>query len=106
MIFFIDFTDYTEGSVEDWLTTKGFMFERDARNRKKIDLDVNENGLVIEAKTRTIGVMLNEGVDIEEFSSIKSVPKSKLVEEEGALGKRRQMLKCNLSLFAPTCHFS
>ena len=29
--FMIDFTDYQDGSVEEWLQAKGFQFERDAR---------------------------------------------------------------------------
>ncbi len=38
--FLLDFSDYNEGSVEKWLRDKGFEFKRDARNRKKLDLDV------------------------------------------------------------------
>lgn len=69
--FFIDFTDYNEGSVDKWLTEKGFEFRRDARDRKKLDLDVGDNGLVTEVKTGMLGIMLNEGVDLEEFSAIR-----------------------------------
>lgn len=69
--FLIDFTDYNEGSVSKWLTEKGFEFRRDARDRKKLGLDVGDNGLVSEAKTRMMGIMLNEGVDLEEFSAIR-----------------------------------
>ena len=69
--FFIDFSDYSEGSVDKWLREKGFEFRRDARDRKKLDLDVTQNGLVVEAKSRMLGVMLNEGVDLEEFTSIR-----------------------------------
>lgn len=69
--FFIDFTDYSEGSVDKWMREKGFEFRRDARDRKKLDLDVTENGLVVEVKRGMLGVMLNEGVDLEEFSAIR-----------------------------------
>jgi hypothetical protein len=69
--FLIDFSDYSEGSVEEWLREKGFEFRRDARDRKKLDLDVTENGLVVEVKRGMLGVMLNEGVDLEEFTSIR-----------------------------------
>ena len=69
--FFIDFTDYSGGSIDKWMRDKGFRFERDARDRKKLDLDVTDNGLVTEVKKPMLGVMLNEGVDLEEFSSIR-----------------------------------
>jgi len=67
----IDFSDYAEGSVQTWLEEKGFTFQRDARNRKKLDLDVSEDALQLQAKAKMIGLILNEGVDLEEFSSIR-----------------------------------
>ena len=42
--YLIDFSDYQEGSIEEWLKDKGFKFEQAARNRKKLDLDVDEGG--------------------------------------------------------------
>jgi len=69
--FLIDFSDYSEGSVEEWLREKGFEFERDARDRKKLDLDVKDDALILESKVRLRGSLINEGVDLEEFSSVK-----------------------------------
>ena len=69
--YFIDFSDYETGSVENWLRKKGFKFERDARDRKKLDLDVGENDLILEAKHPMFGIMVNEGVDLEEFTTIR-----------------------------------
>ena len=69
--FLIDFSDYEEGSVEQWLQSKGFVFERDAKNRNRIDLDVNEDALVIEAKRRVRGFLFNESVDLEEYSGVR-----------------------------------
>ena len=69
--YFIDFSDYESGSVENWLREKGFKFERDARDRKKLDLDISENGLILGAKRPMFGIMVNEGVDLEEFTSIR-----------------------------------
>jgi hypothetical protein len=68
--FMIDFTDYEDGSVETWLKEKGFQFERDAKNRKKLDLEVGEEGLIFDIKRSMLGMMVNEGVDLEEFTSI------------------------------------
>lgn len=67
----IDFSDYESGSVEQWLREKGFEFKRDAKNRKKLDLDVSDDALVLEAKRRTKGFLVNDGVDLVEFSTIR-----------------------------------
>ena len=67
----IDFTDYENGSVEQWLEAKGFKFERDARDRKKLDLEVAEEGLILDIKKSMLGMMVNEGVDLEKFTSIR-----------------------------------
>ncbi len=71
LVHLISFTDYEEGPIDDWLLGKGFRFERDARRRDRIDLDVGENGLVIEAKRRVHGIMTNESVNVPEFSFIE-----------------------------------
>jgi len=69
--FLVDFTDYQTGSVDKWLKSKGFVFERDARNRKKLDLDISEGGLVLEAKTQLNAVMLNDAVNLEKVSHVR-----------------------------------
>ena len=69
--YFIDFSDYESGSIDNWLRDKGFKFERDARDRKKLDLDVGPNGLILEAKRRMFGILVNEGVDLTEFTAIR-----------------------------------
>jgi len=69
--YLLDFSDYSEGSVESWLQTKGFKFERDAQNRSKIDLDVNEDALILEAKKAVFGILIDEAVDVKEFSRIR-----------------------------------
>ncbi len=67
----IDFTDYEEGSVEKWLEKKGFQFERDAKNRRKLDIEVSDKGLILDIKQSMLGIMLNEEIDLEEFTSIR-----------------------------------
>ncbi len=67
----IDFSDYESGSVEQWLREKGFEFKRDARNRRKLDLDVSDDALILEAKRRMRGFLINDSVDLEEFSTIR-----------------------------------
>jgi hypothetical protein len=65
------FTDYESGPVEDWLQTKGFQFKQDARRRDRIDLNVGERGLSIEAKRPAFGIMMNESVNVPEFTDIE-----------------------------------
>ncbi|MDJ0946358.1 MAG: hypothetical protein QNJ30_23140 [Kiloniellales bacterium] len=65
------FTDYEDGSIEDWLESKGFQFEQDARKRNYVDLDVDDRGLVIEAKRRAFGILPNESVNLPDFSYIE-----------------------------------
>ncbi len=67
----VRFNDYETGSEEDWLQGKGFEFTRDMRKRNLIDLGVNDASLVIEAKRRALGVMLNETVNVAEFSYLE-----------------------------------
>ena len=69
--FLLDFSDYVEGSVGDWLAVKGFKPAEGAKDRRKIDFDVNDGALIIEAKKRVRGFLINEQVDIEEFAGIR-----------------------------------
>jgi hypothetical protein len=71
LVHVVRFTDYTEGSIEDWLQTKGFRFREDARRRDRIDLDIGSHGLVLEAKRRAFGIMPNESVNVPEFTHIE-----------------------------------
>lgn len=67
----VTFTDYAEGSIQTWLETKGFEFQRDAKRRDRIDLDVSSDGLTLEAKKRAFGMLTNESVDVPEFTHVE-----------------------------------
>ena len=67
----IRFNDYEQGSEEDWLQGKGFKFKEDAQRRDRIDLEVNNGTLVIEAKRRAFGIMPNETVNVPEFTYVE-----------------------------------
>jgi hypothetical protein len=69
--YLIDFSDYQEGSIEEWLKNKGFKFEQGARNRKKLDLDVDEGGLILEAKTRLRGFISNDSLEPRRYSGVR-----------------------------------
>ena len=69
--YLLDFSDYREGSIFQWLETKGFKAKEGAKDQRKIDLDVSESALLFETKNRARGFLVNEKVDLEKFSSVK-----------------------------------
>lgn len=71
LVHVIVFNDYETGSEEDWLLGKGFQFKQDARDRGRINFEVGDGSLVIEAKRSAYGIMLNEGVNVPEFTYVE-----------------------------------
>lgn len=71
MNFLIDFSDYSGGSVYEWLKSKGFRFHKGAKNRKLIELSAHDGALVIKAKKRVRGFIFNESIDLKEFSTVR-----------------------------------
>jgi hypothetical protein len=69
--FLIDFSDYEEGSIETWLEKKGFELREAAKDRTKLDLDVDEGALFLEAKKPLMALMVKESVDLGKYSKIK-----------------------------------
>jgi len=55
-----DFKGYKGGSVIEWLGREGFVAKQDADNKSKIVLSVHDGALVLEAKRRALGLLLNE----------------------------------------------
>ena len=68
---FLDFTDFAEGSAEDWLRKKGFTLVRDAKKRDRLDINVDDHRLVLEAKVPALGLLMNESINIATFSEIE-----------------------------------
>jgi hypothetical protein len=69
--YLIDFSDYEAGSIDAWLESKGFKFEQAARDRKKLDLDVDEGALILEAKTRLRGFIVNDSLEPRKYSGVR-----------------------------------
>jgi hypothetical protein len=69
--FLIDFSDYEEGSIEAWLEKKGFELKEAAKDRQKLDLDVDEGALFLEAKKPLMALMVKESVDAGKYSKVK-----------------------------------
>jgi len=69
--YLIDFSDYEEGSIDEWLKIKGFKFEQAAKNRKKLDLDVEGGGLILEARTRLRAFIVNDSLKPRKYSGVR-----------------------------------
>jgi hypothetical protein len=67
----IDFTDYTGGSIEAWLHTKGFELEHGAEDPAALALSHHAGALVFEAKQPVRGFLVNNQFKLAEFSTIR-----------------------------------
>jgi len=71
VVYHLDFSDYDEGSVEHWLGSKGFTFKGDADDRRKMEYDVVNDGLVLEATRKARALLLNERVNLDRFDKVR-----------------------------------
>ena len=98
LVHLLRFSDYESGSAEDWLHGKGFQFKEDAKQRDRIDLDVGEKGLALEAKRCAFGVIPNESVNVPEFIyveidwSVNKFPEGASYEQDVHIGPERNRL--------------
>ena len=67
----VDFTDYVSGSVDTWLKSKGFKFERDAGSKDKIALRAGAQGLAVEALRPAQGLLVNSNIGQNPFSTVE-----------------------------------
>ena len=67
----LDFSGYSGGSVDDWLRSRNFVLERDAKNRRLLQLSVENNALVLQAKGRLIGLILNDSIEPKDAGHIR-----------------------------------
>jgi hypothetical protein len=69
--FVLDFSGYTGGSVDDWLRARHFTFEKDAKNRRLLQLSVANDTLTLEAKGHLSGFLFNDAVNVEKITRIR-----------------------------------
>jgi hypothetical protein len=69
--FVLNFSGYTGGSVDDWLRARHFTFERDAKNRRLLQLSIANDTLTLEAKGHLSGFLLNDAVNVERITRIR-----------------------------------
>ena len=69
--YLIDFSDYEKGSIDEWLKNKGFKFEQAAGDREKLELDVDEGGLILQAKTQLRAFIANDSLEPRRYSRVR-----------------------------------
>jgi hypothetical protein len=67
----IDFSAYNKGSIYEWLEKEGFKFEQGAKDRKKLELTVDEGALILETKTRLRGFIVNDSLEPRKYSRVR-----------------------------------
>lgn len=71
VILSIDFSDYAGGSLDEWLKSKGFRFDRGAKNRTLIELLFEKDSLIIKTHKHARGFITNESINLKEFSTVR-----------------------------------
>ena len=67
----VSFDDYKTGDEREWLAGKGFEFKEDAKYRTRVLFTGDNDRLNVEVERRAFGIMLNESVDISDFSYVE-----------------------------------
>jgi len=57
--------------VDDWLRTRHFTFEKDAKNRRLLQLSVANDTLMLEAKKHLSGFLINDAVNVEKIKRVR-----------------------------------
>jgi hypothetical protein len=69
--FTIDFSGYTGGSVEKWLVTRSFNFEKDAKNRTLLGLSITNHTLELTANGRMSGFIFNDSINLDNVGRVR-----------------------------------
>jgi hypothetical protein len=69
--FTIDFSGYTGGSVEKWLVTRGFNFEKDAKTRTLLKLSITNQTLELTANGHLSGFIFNDSINLDNVGRVR-----------------------------------
>ena len=67
----IDFSEYVEGSIEEWLQAKGFQLEQGAQDPDVLALSIRQGALVVETKAPVKGFLVNQDVQLPKVSKVR-----------------------------------
>jgi hypothetical protein len=71
VVYQLAFSDYTGGSVEAWLESKGFKLKEAAKHQDQLELSIESGALILTAKTQLRGFIYKESLNIEHFSKVR-----------------------------------
>jgi hypothetical protein len=69
--FTFDFSGYNGGPVEQWLRTKGFTFEKDAKKRDHLGISITDASLVLSANRPLSGFILNDLINVKKVGKVR-----------------------------------
>jgi len=69
--FTVNFSAYTGGPVDEWLGTRGFKFEKDAKNRTLLGLSIIDRTLELSANGRLTGFILNDSINLDNVGRVR-----------------------------------
>jgi hypothetical protein len=67
----VDLTDYRGGSVYEWLQSKGFRMEQDAKNPQKITFLADNRGLSLQTLRPALGLLTNMRVNPNAYATVE-----------------------------------
>ena len=70
VIYAVDFSGFSGGSVLQWLGSKEFEPKQDATNSRRVVYSVSQGNLVLETRSRAFALLLNE-TDVRDYSRIR-----------------------------------
>jgi len=69
--FVLNFSGYTGGPLDDWLRARHFTFEKDAKNRRLLQISIVNDALRVEAKGPASGFLLNDAVNLNKVARVR-----------------------------------
>lgn len=69
--FTLDFSGYNGEPVEQWLRTRGFRFEQDAKKRDRLGVSITDASLVLSAHRPLSGFILNDLINVEKVGKVR-----------------------------------
>ena len=88
--FTIDFSGYTGGSVEKWLVTRGFNFEKDAKNRTLLRLSITNQILEFTANAHLNGFIFNDSLNLDNVGRVRITWGVKRYPQEASYEKKAE----------------
>ena len=71
VVYSLDFTQNSKEDARKWLTEKGFNFESDAKSQSELAVSFANESLVLEAKEKLFGLIINGSLNIKDAKKIK-----------------------------------